>query len=120
MLSASSEGPVEPDSDDLVSWLRERVLVMVRSQGRDLSLRQLGVLLTIGEPGGPHTIKGVAEATGVEAPGVARAADALEAYKLTRRLIGKDRRAARLEVTPSGRALVGALGTQLSAKMPVA
>jgi DNA-binding MarR family transcriptional regulator len=110
MLSASTKEPVEPDSADLVSWLRERVVVMVRSRGRDLSLRQLGVLLTIGKPDGPHTIKGVAEAMAVEAPGVARAADALEAYKLARRLTGKDSRAARLEVTPSGRALCRRLG----------
>ena len=110
MLSASSEGPAEPDSDDLVSWLRERVVVMLRCKGRDLSLRQLGVLLTIDETGGPHTIKGVAEAMAVEAPGVARAADALEAYKLARRLTDKSTRAARLEVTPSGRALCRRLG----------
>jgi DNA-binding MarR family transcriptional regulator len=110
VLSASSKGPVEPDTDDLVSWLRERVVVMVRSGGRDLSLRQLGVLLTIEEAGGPHTIKAVAEAMDVEAPGVARAADALEAYKLARRLTIKNRRAARLEVTPSGRALCRRLG----------
>jgi DNA-binding MarR family transcriptional regulator len=110
MLSASSEGPVEPDTDDLVSWLRERVVVMLHSEGRDLSLRQLGVLLTIDKVGGPHTIKGVAKAMDVEAPRVARAADALEAYKLARRLPGKDRRAARLEVTPNGRALCRRLG----------
>jgi DNA-binding MarR family transcriptional regulator len=110
MLSASTEGPIDPDSGDLVSWLRERVVVMLRSEGRDLSLRQLGVLLTIEEAGGPQTIKGVAEAMDVEAPGVARAADALEAYKLARRLHGKERRAARFEVTPNGRALCRRLG----------
>ena len=60
MLSASSKGRSNRILTTYMSWLRERVVV--RSEGRDLSLRQLGVLLTIGKPGGPHTIKGVAEA----------------------------------------------------------
>jgi DNA-binding MarR family transcriptional regulator len=116
-MTESAEPTDNPaPKDHLVSWLMGRVVSMVRSNDPDLSLRQLGVLLICRTTDAPQTVRGLAEALGTHKPAVTRATDALEKYKLARRLPDpRDNRSILIEVTQDGRALCRRLGRQTDA-----
>jgi DNA-binding MarR family transcriptional regulator len=86
------------------------VRTMVRSAGRDLSLRQLDVLLTIQAPGN-HTIRDLAEALACPKSAITRAVDCLEKYRLAfREADPAGARSVLVRPTPSGTRTLTALG----------
>jgi DNA-binding MarR family transcriptional regulator len=101
------------DEDAGLAWLHERILAMVRSEGRDLSARQLGTLLICYTADAPQTVRGLALALGTHKPAVTRAVDVLTIAKLARRLPDPaDRRSVLIELTPSGKAFCRRLGSR--------
>ncbi|WP_371418619.1 MarR family transcriptional regulator [Acidisoma sp. S159] len=75
----------------------------MRSKDPDLSLRQLGVLLACHTSSGPQTVRGLSPVVGTHKPGITRAVDTLEAYKLARRVPDpRDRRSVLIVATPRG------------------
>jgi DNA-binding MarR family transcriptional regulator len=102
----------QAESDARLSWFRGRILAMVRSEERDLSARQLGILLTCYTAEAPQTVRGLAEALRIHKPAVTRAVDVLVQDKLARRLAGqRDRRSVHIEVTPTGKTFCRGLGS---------
>jgi DNA-binding MarR family transcriptional regulator len=71
--------------NDLPDILLERVLKIVRADDRDLSLRQLAVLLTCQSTNQPPTVRGLAEHFGIPKPAITRAVDRLEKVGLAER-----------------------------------
>ena len=96
--------------------LRETLLGLVRDPAqRDLTLRQLGLLLLLSSTPGPHTVRGIAADLGVLKAAVTRALDVLEEAGLARRMPDpSDRRSIRAVATPAG----AALAQRLSAALP--
>jgi DNA-binding MarR family transcriptional regulator len=68
------------DEDRRLSWLLARILAMVRSDERDLSARQLAVLLICYT--GQQTVRGLAEVMHIHKPTLTRAVDVLVTAKL--------------------------------------
>lgn len=92
-----------PDTEGLVE-LRETLLDLIRDpKQRDLTLRQLGILMVLSSTPGPHTVRGLAAHLGILKAAVTRALDVLEDAGLARRVPDpSDRRSVRAEATPPG------------------
>ena len=102
----------------LLEILRDTIVWSVQRDARDLSARQLAVLLVCCLEEGPHTVRGLAGTLGVSKPAITRAADRLEELDLAkRREDTRDRRSVLLTVTVSGRAFVRELGAQMQTAM---
>ena len=96
----------EPElpTDDLVELLWERVLEIVHQKGRDLSLRQLAVLLVCCSTDEPQTVRGLAHRLQIQKAAITRAADRLEEAGLAKRQDDlRDRRSVLITATPAGR-----------------
>jgi DNA-binding MarR family transcriptional regulator len=93
--------PGNPDQH--IGILRETVVALVRSDGPDLSARQLAVLLTVYLGEGPHTVRGLAADLNVSKPAITRALDRLGELDLARRKVDPaDRRSVLVQRTPKG------------------
>jgi DNA-binding MarR family transcriptional regulator len=93
---------------DLVDVLRGTVVALVADERRDLSARQLGVLLTVylDEARG-HTVRGLAADLKVSKPAITRALDRLGEFDLARRKVDPlDRRSVLVQRTPKGAAFL--------------
>lgn len=103
--------PRATDHDRLLHQLRAGLLAMVRDDhAPDLTLRQFAALMTCAT-GRERTVRGLTAHLEIPKPSVSRAIDKLEELKLVRRLRDpKDRRSVLIELTLSGRAMVGVLG----------
>jgi DNA-binding MarR family transcriptional regulator len=98
------------DDRDLVQVLRAMTLDMVRSDGPDLSARQLAVFLTCYLDDGPHTVRGLAGYLRVSKPAITRALDRLGELDLARRRVDpQDRRSVLVQRTQAGQALLAKL-----------
>jgi DNA-binding MarR family transcriptional regulator len=87
-----------------IHLLRTCVLNLVREKVRDLSLRQLAVLLVCNSTDDPQTVRGLARHLVLQKPVVTRGADRLEAAGLLRRKRDPaDARSVLLVVIPAGR-----------------
>jgi len=89
--------------DQQIGILRETIVALVRSDGPDLSARQLAVLLTcyLGER--PHTVRGLAHDLNVSKPAITRALDRLGELDLARRKVDPaDRRSVLVQRTTKG------------------
>jgi DNA-binding MarR family transcriptional regulator len=90
-------------SDHLVELLLKRTLALVRREGRDLSLRQIAVLLVCDTAEDLQTVRGLAQHLEIEKPIVTRAVDRLEAAGLARRKADpSDRRSVLIAPTRAG------------------
>jgi DNA-binding MarR family transcriptional regulator len=90
-------------SDSLIGLLLERTVDLVRQEGRDLSLRQLAVLLVCDAAADPQTVRGLARHLEIAKPAVTRAVDRLKAAGLVRRTVDpSDRRSVLISCTPAG------------------
>lgn len=93
--------PGNPDQH--IGILRETMVALVRSDGPDLSARQLAVLLTVYLGEGPHTVRGLAADLNVSKPAITRALDRLGELDLARRKVDPaDRRSVLVQRTPKG------------------
>lgn len=102
-------------ADPLLSF-RHAICTMVRTDQRDLSARQLAVLLHLARSPNPApSVKDLAEAFNIAKPAVTRALDRLELdLKLAKREDDPgDRRKVRAVITESGRAYVDAIEAAL-------
>ncbi|MCB8884112.1 MarR family transcriptional regulator [Acidisoma cellulosilytica] len=89
---------------DATEFLRDRILDAVRSETRDLSLRQFAVLLVCFTADEPQTIRGLAEFLSIPKPSVTRVADRLEVAELIRRRIDPaDGRSVLLYISAAGK-----------------
>lgn len=92
-----------PNPDQQIGILRETIVALVRSDGPDLSARQLAVLLTVYMSEGPHTVRGLAAELNVSKPAITRALDRLGELDLARRKVDPaDRRSVLVQRTPKG------------------
>ncbi len=83
---------------------------------RDLTQRQMAVLLTVYLDDGPHTVRGMAAHLGVSKPVVTRALDRLGHFDLARRKVDMaDRRSVLVVRTPQGAAFLRRLDGALDA-----
>lgn len=89
--------------DPQIDLLRETIAFLVRSDGPDLTARQLAVLLTLHLREGPHTVRGLASVLNVGRSAITRALDRLGEFDLMRREVDpKDRRSVLVQRTPQG------------------
>jgi DNA-binding MarR family transcriptional regulator len=89
--------------DQQIGILRETIVALVRSDGPDLSARQLAVLLTVYLSEGPHTVRGLAAELNVSKPAITRALDRLGELDLARRKVDPaDRRSVLVQRTTKG------------------
>ncbi|MBR0679919.1 MarR family transcriptional regulator [Roseomonas eburnea] len=89
--------------DQQIGILRETIVALVRSDGPDLSARQLAVLLTVYLGEGPHTVRGLAADLNVSKPAITRALDRLGELDLARRKVDPaDRRSVLVQRTTKG------------------
>ncbi|WP_137126265.1 MarR family transcriptional regulator [Roseomonas sp. HF4] len=89
--------------DQQIGILRETIVALVRSDGPDLSARQLAVLLSVYLSEGPHTVRGLAADLNVSKPAITRALDRLGELDLARRKVDPaDRRSVLVQRTPRG------------------
>lgn len=89
--------------DQHIGILRETIVALVRSDGPDLSARQLAVLLTVYLGAGPHTVRGLAADLNVSKPAITRALDRLGELDLARRKVDPaDRRSVLVQRTAKG------------------
>ena len=93
--------------DQQIGILRETIVALVRSDGPDLSARQLAVLLTVYLGDGPHTVRGLAADLQVSKPAITRALDRLGELDLARRKVDPaDRRSVLVQRTAKGAAFL--------------
>jgi DNA-binding MarR family transcriptional regulator len=91
-------------SDHLLELLVERTLDLVRQEGRDLSLRQIAILLVCEASDDRQTVRGLAVHLAITKPAVIRAVNRLQAAGLARRKADpSDRRSVLIAPTPAGR-----------------
>ena len=94
-------------TDQQVDLLRGTVVAMVRSDGPDLTARQLAVFLTCYLVEGGHTVRGLAAELDVSKPAITRALDRLGEFDLARRKVDPaDRRSILVQKTTKGSALL--------------
>jgi DNA-binding MarR family transcriptional regulator len=90
---------------------------LVRGNARDLTLRQMAVLLAVYLEPPPHTVRGLAEKLGVTKPVITRALDTMGAQGLvTRRRDDADRRNVLVHRTVDGSLAVERLGDAILAR----
>lgn len=99
-----------PSAEQLVGILRDTIVALVRSEGADLSARQLGVFLTCYLQEGAHTVRGLAADLNVSKPAITRALDRLGELDLARRKVDPmDRRSVLVQRTLKGTAFLRSL-----------
>ncbi len=94
--------------------IRDLMIAHVRSDGPDLTPRQLSAFLIIYTEDGPHTVRGLAEKLKVSKPAVTRAFDRLSELNLMRRKVDPaDRRSVHAMQTPGGQKFVAQFNRHL-------
>ena len=89
--------------DDPVTLLNNTCTAMMRRKGKDLSARQLGILLTCYLQRGPHTVSDLATELNATKPQITRAVGRLEAFGFLQRKINpSNRRRAVIQRTKKG------------------
>src|SRR6516225_6180572 len=73
------------EPDQLLEALRNTIIGMVRREGRDLSARQLAMMLISDLEGGSHTVRELALRLNVPKPPITRGIDRLVELGLARR-----------------------------------
>jgi DNA-binding MarR family transcriptional regulator len=75
------------ESDYYIFSLRNLCTAIMQREGRDLSSRQLSILLTCYLQQGPHTVRALAAELSATKPEITRALNCLESFDLLRRKI---------------------------------
>lgn len=100
----------ETNTEPLLGLLHHTVLSLVRQDGRDLTARQLGLLLTVYLQDGPHTVRGLAAELNIAKPAISRALDRLGELDLAQRKVDpRDRRSVLVQRTAAGQEFLSEL-----------
>ena len=103
-----------PSSDAYLNILRETIVGEVRLD-KDLTLRQLAVLLTVYQANEPQTVRGLAAHLEVNKPAITRALDLLGKHGLVRRdWDPADLRSVRTQRTSNGTAMMKRLAASMA------
>ena len=103
--------PVELSASQALGLWHTVSIEQVRLDGRDLSLRQLAILLEIYLVPPPHTVRGLAAKLGVTKPVITRALDTMgEQGLVTRERDERDKRNVIIKRTVSGALYLEKLG----------
>ncbi|PTM97276.1 MarR family transcriptional regulator [Mycoplana dimorpha] len=103
--------PVELTASQALGLWHAVSLEQVRHDGRDLSLRQLAILLEVYLVPPPHTVRGLAERLGVTKPVITRALDTMgEQGLVDRSRDERDRRNVLVKRTVDGALYLEKLG----------
>ena len=106
------------EPDRLLEVLRNTIIGMVRREGRDLSARQLAMMLISDLEGGSHTVRELALRLNVPKPSISRGIDRLVELGLARRTPDpRDRRSVLVQQTRKGADLMSELRQSLRAAM---
>lgn len=90
-------------AQEALDMWRGALVQSMRHQGRDLSARQMAVLLSVYLTPAPHTVRGLARELGVSKPAITRAVDKLSRLGLVRRREDPlDRRSVLIQRTVKG------------------
>ena len=107
---------VEKQGDRLVEILKDTVVALVSAEDRDLTQRQIGVLLTCYLDKDEHTVRGLARDLNISKPAVTRAVDKLEGMHLLARAEDpRDRRSVLLQCTAAGRGYMARIKAVMAA-----
>ena len=107
-----------PIASQLLTYWQQAVAGLVRSDDRDLTVRQLAILLTIYAKSKPCTVRGLAADLTISKPAVTRAVDTLEKLELCRRQPDEtDRRSVLVQRTVRGSVYVAKMGDLLRAAL---
>ena len=102
------------DSTEALDLWRRVTVTTVRSDGPDLTARQMAVLMTVRLEQAPHTVRGLAAALNVGKPAITRALDTLSRLGFVqRRRDPKDGRNVFVERTERGDAFLEQLGSTI-------
>jgi DNA-binding MarR family transcriptional regulator len=103
---ATTPSSARANADPMLHTLMGTIVASVRSDGPDLTNRQLAVFLKIYlEPSADHTVRGLAAVLNVSKPAITRALDRLEELDFTKREQDRlDRRSVIARRTPAGSA----------------
>jgi DNA-binding MarR family transcriptional regulator len=108
--------PTELRPSQALRLWQDVVFALVRDGERDLTLRQMAVLLTVYLEPPPHTVRGLAEKLAVTKPVITRALDTMGRLGLvTRRRDDADRRNVLVHRTLEGALAVERLGDMIVA-----
>ena len=103
--------PVDLTPSQALGLWHEVTLQQVREDGRDLTLRQLAILLEIYLVPPPHTVRGLAATLGVTKPVITRALDTMGEMGLVDRVRDeRDRRSVIVRRTVGGALFLEKLG----------
>ena len=109
--------PTELRPSQALRLWQDVVFALVRDGKRDLTLRQMAVLLTVYLEPPPHTVRGLAEKLAVTKPVITRALDTMGRLGLvTRRRDDADRRNVLVHRTLEGALAVERLGDIIVAR----
>lgn len=102
--------------DNNLQILLHTASALVAGKQRDLSMRQLAILLNCAQSEGNQTVRGLAARLKISKPAITRAADRLQEEGLaTRRPDTSDRRSVFIVVTPKGRSFLRDVSRIMSA-----
>lgn len=108
--------PVYLNQDDALALWREALCASVRSDGPDLSARQMAILLTVYTEEPPHTVRGLSESLKISKPAVSRALDRLgQLGYIRRRRDEYDKRSVQVQRTVKGAVFLSEFADQVSA-----
>jgi DNA-binding MarR family transcriptional regulator len=109
--------PTELRPSQALRLWHDVVFDLVRDDERDLTLRQMAVLLSVYLEPPPHTVRGLAEKLGVTKPVITRALDTMGGMGLvTRKRDDADRRSVLVHRTLEGSLAVERLGDAILAR----
>jgi DNA-binding MarR family transcriptional regulator len=109
--------PVELRPSQALRLWHDVTFDLVHDDHRDLSQRQIAVLLTVYLEPPPHTVRGLAKKLGVTKPAITRALDTMGRLGLlTRRRDDADRRNVIVQRTLAGALAVERLGDMIVAR----
>ena len=109
--------PVELRPSQALKLWHDVSLDVVRDEDRDLTARQMTILLTVYLEAPPHTVRGLAAKLGVTKPAITRALDTLGAIRLLdRKRDEQDRRNVIILRTVEGALYVEKLGDMIVAR----
>jgi len=106
---------LELDQDSALDLWRDALIAGVRSNGPDLSIRQMAIMLTVYTAPPPHTVRGLAAALLISKSAVTRALDRLATLGFIRRARDEtDKRSIHVQRTVRGAVFLSEFADQIA------